>query len=74
MPWPPGSDGVEAVELARKHHPDLIVIDYAMPNMDGMEAAEQIIQEMSVPIVLAPAVPMTRLSNAPKKRTSMPIW
>ena len=48
-----GSDGVQAVELARKHRPDLIVIDYAMPNMDGMEAAEQIIREMSVPIVLS---------------------
>src|SRR5471032_2463750 len=35
-----GADGLQAVELARRHRPDLIVIDYAMPNMDGMEAAE----------------------------------
>jgi two-component system, response regulator PdtaR len=48
-----GSDGLEAVELARKHRPDLIVIDYAMPNMDGMEAAETIIKELSIPIVLS---------------------
>ena len=48
-----GADGLDAVDLARKHRPDLIVIDYAMPNMDGMEAAEQIIKEMAVPIVLS---------------------
>jgi len=48
-----GTDGVQAVELARKHRPDLIVIDYAMPNMDGMEAAEAILKEMSIPIVLS---------------------
>jgi response regulator NasT len=48
-----GTDGVQAVELARKHQPDLIVIDYAMPNMDGMEAAELIMKEMAIPIVLS---------------------
>jgi AmiR/NasT family two-component response regulator len=48
-----GADGLEAVELARKHRPDLVVIDYAMPNMDGMEAAETIMKEMAIPIVLS---------------------
>ena len=48
-----GRDGLQAVELARKHHPDLIVIDYAMPNMDGMDAAEIIMKEMAIPIVLS---------------------
>src|ERR1700722_17428405 len=48
-----GSDGLQAVELERKHQPDLIVTDYAMPNMDGMEAAEVIMKEMSNPIVLS---------------------
>jgi len=48
-----GTDGMQAVELARKHRPDLIVIDYAMPNMDGMEAAEIIMKELAIPIVLS---------------------
>jgi response regulator NasT len=48
-----GADGIQALELARKHQPDLIVIDYAMPNMDGMEAAEAIMKEMAIPIVLS---------------------
>jgi response regulator NasT len=48
-----GQDGVEAVELARKHQPDLVIIDYAMPRMDGLEAAETIIKELSIPIILS---------------------
>jgi AmiR/NasT family two-component response regulator len=48
-----GTDGLQAVELARKHKPDLIVIDYAMPNMDGMDAAEIIMKELAIPIVLS---------------------
>jgi two-component system, response regulator PdtaR len=48
-----GSDGQVALELARKHRPDLIILDLVMPQCDGMEAAEQILAEMSVPIILS---------------------
>jgi CheY-like chemotaxis protein len=33
------SDGLEAVTMARLHRPDLVVLDYLMPVMDGAEAA-----------------------------------
>jgi CheY-like chemotaxis protein len=44
-------DGVEAVELARTHRPDVIVLDLALPRLDGVEATRQILGERDVPIV-----------------------
>lgn len=35
-------DGLEAVRLFKECHPDLIILDILMPNMDGLEAAELI--------------------------------
>jgi DNA-binding NarL/FixJ family response regulator len=46
-------DGMEAIEQARKLKPDLIVLDLAMPRMNGAEAATVLSQTMpDVPIVL----------------------
>jgi DNA-binding NarL/FixJ family response regulator len=47
------ADGVEAIEQAKKLKPDLIVLDLAMPRMNGAEAASILSQTMpEVPIVL----------------------
>jgi DNA-binding NarL/FixJ family response regulator len=35
-------DGREAVELAKRTRPDVVVIDYSMPNLNGLEATRQI--------------------------------
>jgi len=35
-------DGVEAVAVAREHHPDLALLDVRMPRLDGVEAARRI--------------------------------
>ena len=32
------SDGAEAIELARRHRPELVLLDLSMPGMDGLEA------------------------------------
>jgi DNA-binding NarL/FixJ family response regulator len=36
------ADGAQAVELARTHHPDIIVMDVRMPGTDGLTATETI--------------------------------
>jgi response regulator NasT len=48
------SDGEEAVELASKLNPDVVVMDIKMPKVDGISAAERISQ-LKIPVVLLTA-------------------
>lgn len=46
-------DGREAVNLVRKHTPDIVVMDINMPEMNGVLATRQIIKEFPETKVLA---------------------
>ncbi len=35
-------DGKEALELTRQHAPDVLLVDIAMPRMDGLQAIQQV--------------------------------
>jgi response regulator NasT len=48
-------DGREAVALAAEHRPDLAVMDVKMPELDGIEAARQMLEQRPIPIVMLTA-------------------
>lgn len=50
-----GSNGFEAVEIAKSEHPDLIILDVMMPEMDGLTACAKIREFSNVPIILLTA-------------------
>jgi two-component system alkaline phosphatase synthesis response regulator PhoP len=52
------SDGVTALEIARRETPDLIVLDVMLPGMDGLEICRQLRREKrtsTVPIIMLTA-------------------
>jgi response regulator NasT len=54
------SDGEEALELAEKLSPDVVVMDIKMPKLDGISAAEKL-TELKIPVVLLTAFSQAEL-------------
>ena len=46
------ANGEEAIELARKHDPDVITMDIEMPRMDGLTALQRIMAENPCPVIM----------------------
>lgn len=49
------SDGVEAIDLARQHRPDLVVLDIMLPGIDGLQVLRTLRGGSTVPILLLSA-------------------
>jgi len=50
------ANGIQAIELAKEFKPDLAILDVKMPELDGISAAEQIIE-------IAPVLMLTAFSQ-----------
>jgi len=51
-------DGQEALELAQTEHPDLIITDYHMPHLSGLELCQRLKQDpatSSIPAIMLTA-------------------
>ncbi|MFQ5731543.1 MAG: ANTAR domain-containing response regulator [Planctomycetaceae bacterium] len=48
-------NGRQLVEDCRQKHPDLIITDIEMPEMDGLDAAREIGNEHAIPVILVTA-------------------
>lgn len=59
------SDGIEAVELAKKIRPDAVIIDAFLPKMDGFEATKEIMSNRPTPVII--------ISGKPKDTTDLTL-
>ncbi len=49
------NDGVTAVDMALRDHPDLILLDIMLPRMDGLTVCKKIRTKLNVPILMLTA-------------------
>jgi signal transduction histidine kinase/DNA-binding NarL/FixJ family response regulator len=64
------SDGYEAIQMAKMYHPDVIIMDILMPNLDGQEATLWLRNNpdtKSIPIVILTASLMTDVQTQLEK-------
>jgi two-component system, OmpR family, alkaline phosphatase synthesis response regulator PhoP len=48
-------DGEAAVAMARRHRPDLVVLDLTLPSLDGLDVARTLRRDGEVPIIMLTA-------------------
>jgi two-component system, chemotaxis family, protein-glutamate methylesterase/glutaminase len=49
-------NGIEAVDMVKTFHPDVVTLDIVMPEMDGLAALEKIMADCPTPVVMLSAL------------------
>jgi response regulator NasT len=49
------ADGQQAIELTEQLRPDLVILDVKMPGLDGISAAEKIVEAATAPVIMLTA-------------------
>jgi len=49
------TNGIEALEMADKHHVDLIILDIMMPKKDGIQACMELRKTKNMPVIMLSA-------------------
>jgi len=49
------SNGIEALDMVRKHIPDLIILDVMMPQLDGFETLRMLREFSGIPVIMLTA-------------------
>jgi len=49
------NNGLEALKIAHRHHPDLAILDITMPGIDGLELCGRLRMELGTPVILLTA-------------------
>ena len=65
------AEGQAAVDLAREHQPDLVMMDVQMPGVDGITAASQIAAERIAPVVMLTAFSQRELVERAREAGAM---
>lgn len=60
------SNGAQAIELARVHQPDLVILDVKMPGVDGLEATKAV-SALGYPVLLLTAHSHRQIIERAKK-------
>src|SRR5438445_1985341 len=49
------ADGRAALDVARREHPDLIVLDLGLPGLDGVDVTRQLRRDSNLPVIMLTA-------------------
>jgi two-component system chemotaxis response regulator CheB len=59
------NDGVQALDRVRALSPDIVTLDIAMPQMDGLTALARIMSEQPLPVIVVSAVDSEEFNSSP---------